>query len=108
MSASSRGASHTQARIHSDFRLAADLVITAFPERWDSTDQRDTLLDAIRERVEYLDVDRGVQPNRLVTEILTACAEFQPALAIREQRYTWTDAFDDEILLVVSRISTRL
>ncbi|KAJ0119736.1 hypothetical protein J7T55_013939 [Diaporthe amygdali] len=77
-----------------------NLVITAFPERW-GTDHRNALLDAIRERVEYLDVDREVQPNRLVTEILNACAEFKPTLDVGEQRHTWTDAFDDEILSVI-------
>ncbi|KAK2597778.1 hypothetical protein N8I77_012542 [Diaporthe amygdali] len=77
-----------------------NLVITAFPERWDCTDQRHALLDAIEKRVEYLDIDDEVRPNRLVTEILNACAEFQPTLVVKDQTYTWMDAFNDEILSV--------
>lgn len=89
--------------IYSDLRLLADLVITSFPKRWDYTHERHSLLDGIRKRVEYLNVDRGLHPDRLVTEILNACAEFQPTLNIEERSFTWTDAFDDEILSVVSK-----
>lgn len=86
-------------------RLSADLIITSFPDRWDCTFQRKALLDSIRERVEYLITDREAQPNRLVAEILNACAEFRPTLDAKEQSFTWIDAFDDEILSVVSRMS---
>lgn len=88
-----------------DLRLPADLVITSFPERWDCTKERDTLLKSIRKRVEHLDVDIDIQPNRLITEILQACAEFQPTLTVRKQRFTWTEAFEDEILSLVSVIN---
>lgn len=88
---------------YSDSWFFADLVITSFPERWDRTYQRNSLTNVIRERVEYLNVDREVEPNRLVTEILIACAEFQPTLNVGEHGFTWADAFDDEILSVVSQ-----
>lgn len=105
MSTSPTSAGESHERISSDFKLPADLVITSFPERWDRTYERDTLLDAIRERVEYHNIDCEVQPNRLVVEILNACAEFQPTLTLKEHRFTWTDAFDDEILSVVRQKS---
>lgn len=87
-------------------RLPADLVITSYPERWDCTYQRDSLLGAIRKRVEYLNIDHELDSDKLVSEILNVCAEFQPTLAIGDQIFTWTDAFDDEILSVVSQISS--
>lgn len=93
-----------------DFNLClpVDLVITSYPERWDCAYKRDSLLDAIRKSVEYLNVDAEVQPDRLVAEILNACAEFQATVDIGEQSFKWTDAFDDEILFVVSRTSPGL
>lgn len=93
---------HNHKRTFPDLRFPPDLVITSFPERWDCTSQRETLLDTIRRRVEYLNVD--VHPNVLVTEILTACAEFQPTLTVGKQSFTWLEAFDDEILSVVSQL----
>lgn len=84
--------------------LPADLVITSFPDRWDCTYERDSLLDVMRKRIEYLDVDHKVQPNRLVIEIMNACAGFQPTAGLEGLSFTWTDAFDDEILSVVSQV----
>lgn len=105
MSAGFRSRSDRHQRPCSDSSLPSDLVITSYPERWDCAYERDSLLDAIRERVEYLNVDREIESDRLVTEILKASAEFQPTLTVKEQRFTWTDAFDDEILSVVCQMS---
>ena len=80
-------------------KLSSDVILTAFPSRWDSSNLHSPA-EHIRYRVELQEAD--VSPDRLLHEIVVACLEYQPTFSLFGRQLTYQDAFSGEISRIVS------
>lgn len=76
-----------------------DVLITAFPARWDSSNLH-SASEYVRSRVEMQNAD--VSPVKLLHEIVAACLEYQPTFSLFGRQLTYQDAFSGEISRIVS------